>query len=368
MKVLIFHTGSLGDTLVAIPAFRAIREHFKSAHITLLSDTQTDGTLVPSSSVLDGKNLVDEYINYSPPGRHSGTLAKYLNLINLLGILRGGRYNTLVYLIRDRPNMISILRDLAFFKLAGVRRFVGIRAVPKRKFKNAKHPAREVVHQTDLLLDRLELSGIPVPSKDKRSLNIMIMDEERKAVDEWISKLLPADNRDLIAIGPGSKMPSKRWPIDRFAEVVNRLIEVYDVWPVVFGGPEDKASGEDLIAKWKRGWVAAGDLNISQSFAMMERCAFYLGNDTGTMHMAVAAGIPCVAIFSSQDLPGLWYPYGHGHIVFRTNIGCEGCMLQECIENKIKCILSIDVDSVYKATEQMLLNVGTSSGTTAMGE
>ena len=76
----------------------------------------------------------------------------------------------------------------------------------------------------------------------------------------------------------------------------------------------------------RQAWIAA-----------LERCAFYLGNDTGTMHMAVAAGIPCVAVFSSRDFPGNWYPYGNGHVVFRTPIKCEGCFLEKCIENEMRC-------------------------------
>jgi heptosyltransferase-3 len=95
-------------------------------------------------------------------------------------------------------------------------------------------------------------------------------------------------------------------------------------------------------------------LNVREGIAALQKCALFLGNDTGTMHMAVAAGIPCVAIFSSRDYPGNWYPYGNNHIVFRTPIDCEGCMLERCIERKMECILSIDEDQVYAAAQKML--------------
>ena len=342
---------------MAIPAFRAIRANFNSAQITLLSDKQSDGTIVPAAAVLDGENLVDDYLDYSPPRQIPGALNKYFNLLKLMGILRAAQYDTLVYLLQNRANRVSIIRDLMFFKLAGIRRFIGTSDFQLLMSNSNANNHQSISHQTDLFLKRLELSGLSVPSTYNSSFCVNIRQDHKEAVNNWMSKQAPVGNRRLIAIGPGSKMPAKRWPIERFEQVASRLISVYDVWPVIFGGPEDQALGKDLITKWSRGWLAAGHLGVREGIAAMQRCSFYLGNDTGTMHMAVAAGIPCVAIFSSRDLPGRWYPYGYGHAVFHTNIECGGCMLQECIENRMKCILSIDVDNVCNAAEQMLLKV-----------
>ena len=87
---------------------------------------------------------------------------------------------------------------------------------------------------------------------------------------------------------------------------------------------------------------------------MLGRCRLYLGNDTGTMHLAAAAGTRCVAVFSSKDWPGIWYPYGTGHRVLRTAVECDGCRLTECIERRMECILSIAVEDVYRAAADLL--------------
>ncbi len=85
----------------------------------------------------------------------------------------------------------------------------------------------------------------------------------------------------------------------------------------------------------------------------MRHCTFFLGNDTGSMHMAVAAGLKCVAVFSSRSAPGAWYPYGPGHIVLRKFVPCEGCQLVECVENRMQCILAITVDEVLSTCREM---------------
>jgi heptosyltransferase III len=86
----------------------------------------------------------------------------------------------------------------------------------------------------------------------------------------------------------------------------------------------------------------------------MKHCELFIGNDTGTMHMAAAVGLPCVAIFSSRERPGLWYPPGEGHRVFRSAIDCEGCGLVECIELGNECLKRISVEEVLSACREML--------------
>jgi len=100
--------------------------------------------------------------------------------------------------------------------------------------------------------------------------------------------------------------------------------------------------------------VAAGALNIRESIAALSKCGFYLGNDTGTMHMAVAAGLKCVAIFSAREYPGNWYPYGGGHKILRAEVPCENCILEECLEHNTKCINTIGIEQVFQTCQELI--------------
>jgi ADP-heptose:LPS heptosyltransferase len=149
-------------------------------------------------------------------------------------------------------------------------------------------------------------------------------------------------------------MPAKQWPIERFAEVGNQLIRDYDAWPVIFGGAEDRAAGSRLLETWGRGAMAAGELNVRAAAAALQSCLLYVGNDTGTMHLAASAGIPCVAIFSARDYPGLWEPYGVGHAVIRSEVPCAGCYAQRCPREDNLCMSRIGVASVLDACRKIL--------------
>ena len=152
-------------------------------------------------------------------------------------------------------------------------------------------------------------------------------------------------------------MPVKIWPEDRYREVVADLITEFDLWPVVFGGPEDRDRGDRLLRSWRRGYNGAGALSLRSSASALARCRLYLGNDSGVMHLAAAAGVPCVALFSARESPGSWYPYGGAHRVLRSQIDCEGCMLVECIDRRMECLMAISTAEAFEACTQIILGV-----------
>src|SRR6185436_8742560 len=158
------------------------------------------------------------------------------------------------------------------------------------------------------------------------------------------------------AIAPGSKMPAKRWPAERFREAGERLLrERPGLALIVLGGGEDKALGEGLCRDWgPRAHNLAGALSVYESAAALERCRAYLGNDTGAMHLAALVGVPCIALFSARDHPGQWEPPGEGHTVLRHEIECAGCRLEVCTERGNECLRLIGVDEACAAVRRVL--------------
>jgi heptosyltransferase-3 len=75
----------------------------------------------------------------------------------------------------------------------------------------------------------------------------------------------------------------------------------------------------------------------------------FIGHDSGPMHLASAVGTPCAAIFSARNLPGQWFPARPGHNVIYHKTDCFGCMLETCIAERKRCIMSITVDEVFDA-------------------
>ncbi len=360
-RILVFRIGNLGDSLIALPALWFLREHFADAHLSLLCNQSPQSRELAASDLLRDTGLFDGFLHYRGALSTVPLAGKLLDYGRLLATLRYHAFDQLVYLPPTRRTPAEVERDLRFFRLAGIRTILGADWEPPQPAAPQAASARPLQPQpleAQNLLDRLAASGLPVPVLDASRADVGTTAATRRDVASWIDRQPDCGRRTWIGLGIGSKMPAKQWPVDRYQQVVAQLIRDVDLWPVVFGGPEDRLQAESLVARWGRGYVAAGQLTLGQSAAALERCALYLGNDTGTMHLAAAADVPCVALFSARDWPGKWFPLGSHHIVLRKPLECEGCLLVACADRDNECLRRISVAEVYQACRQLLARSG----------
>jgi len=341
-KILIFRYGQLGDTLVALPSLWTIRKNFPDAHIILLSERPKSHHVSPEK-ILPRSGLIDDYVLFDPPGKDRNLL----NHWHLARRLRAWQFDLAVYLAPSLRPISSRIRDMLFFQFAGIKEIKGLKGFPKKRHARRKHPLPSVPMESDSLLQRLRVGGLSVPSLASTYTDLALSTEEREKVRSWWeSKVIRRDSNGWFAVAPGSKMPSKIWPYENYVATVQRIMLEMGLRPIILGGVEDRPIGLRMIAEWGDGLCGAGELSVRESATALESVEFYLGNDTGTMHLAAAVGTPCVAIFSAQDWPGRWYPYGGKHEVLRIAVPCEGCRLQVCNRN-MECLRGISPDKVF---------------------
>jgi len=350
-RILVFRTGHLGDTLVAVPAFHALRRTFPSAEIVYLSNAdQRNPQYVSARDVLPADGLFDDWISYP----NAGDLK---SLARLAMKIRRTKFDAVIYLMTRYRTARQIDRDKLFFRFAGIRTVIGAAFIKENNLPlEIPRPVPRVEKEGDFLMRMLRESGVVDPQLPFDS-SLALTEDERNASRRWMQSKETADiDVPRIAVGPGSKWESKIWAEERYRSVVGRLIENYDVMPVIFGGPEDKEKGNRLIDQWGRGANAAGELDVRGAAAAIEECDLYLGNDTGTMHLAAAVGTPCIAIFSAIDWVGRFEPFGDHNVVFRRSVECEGCHSPVClnVNHRNKCLDLIEADDVFDACVDVL--------------
>ena len=351
LKILIYRFGQLGDTIVALPALWSLRHAFPEAHLTYLySDHPGRGFVLPQE-ILPHEGLIDDWIAYvrEDPG-------KARNLYRSWKTLHARQFDVLVYLLPRLRTRLTIWRDLAFFRSTGIRYVVGSKGFHSLPPRVAGQPLSSVEHEADHLLQRLALSHLPTPANNRGNMDLKLTSEEKTAAEDWLRTRVPGYSSAflLVGFGPGSKWPSKIWPAERFQELGRLLISQLSLLPIVFGGRGDGPLANQFIKHWGKGVSAAGELGIRAAAATLAHCRLFVGNDTGTMHLAAAVGTPCVGIFSAQDWPGRWHPYGPNHIVLRRSVPCEGCGLEVCFKEGLRCLKEISVDDVLQACRTVL--------------
>ncbi len=353
-RILIFRIGHLGDTLVSLPAFWAVKKAFPEAEISLLTNTDANNPqYIAAQNVLPKEGLFDKWLKY-PTG-----LDKYKTIQafkTLLLEIRRDKYDAVIYLMTRNRTLKQIRRDELFFRLGGIKKIIGLKNLKENLIDlDREKPLPVLDSELNFLLECLEAEKFPLPEKKKLKPEMLLNKEEKAFAENWLKAHCGEffENKRLIAIAPASKWDSKVWAEERFIEVVERLIREENIFPVIFGGREDFEKGERMLEKWNRGANAAGNLNIRQAAAGLKKCLLYLGNDTGTMHLAASVETPCVGIFAAIDYEGRWQPYGTGHRIFRKKVECEGCFSPECF-NHGKCLDLISTGEVYEACLKIL--------------
>jgi heptosyltransferase-3 len=147
---------------------------------------------------------------------------------------------------------------------------------------------RRTGHRTLHLAGVLGLDPAPMP--------VAWFDAPDRAVaEEWLPGAGP-----YVALGPTANWTGKVWPAARFAALFARLRETMPTArPVVFAGPgeTERALGQALIDRLDDAIDLRGTLSLAEVAACLSRCALYVGNDSGLMHLSAATGIPTLGLF-----------------------------------------------------------------------
>lgn len=346
-NVLIFKTGQLGDSLVSIPAIRAIFESNKDSDILLLTDYQDKRkNLISSWSVLGEIFKFANPIFYDP---NALAIKRPNELIKFILLLRSFKISK-VYVLNRRYSRNRSFLDYIFFRyIVGCNDVVQAENLPHPKFANNKSPYLTCKNPEWM---RLLSAVIPLDSFYSHDL-IPVTEKYKSELQHLLRDSGIIFHNDLIAIAPGSKMQSKIWPFSYFEELGHLLLSHSpSIQLIVVGGQEDVDVGDRLCASWgARSINFSGRLSIFGSAALFTKCALFIGNDSGAMHLAAMSGLQCICIFSSRDYPGLWNPIGEGHQIFRSEVDCEGCMLEVCEIQKNKCLKAISPQSIFSAAK-----------------
>ncbi len=288
--ILVIKHGALGDFVLAMGPFAAIRRHHPDAVITLLT-TAPFGELAEASGYFDAV-----WIDTRPKLTQPLDLLKLARRLNDAGFER-------VY------DLQTSTRSNGYFRLMGP--LLGrVRPEWSGIARGCSHPHinpdRPIMHTIERQKDQLAAAGITdVPGAD---LGWAVADISRFGLT---GDAPGGDARRFVLIAPGGARhrPMKRWPRERFAELAAKLA-AKGVTPVVLGAGAEREVADavcDLCPEARNLCAMTSFIDI---IALARDAAGAVGNDTGPMHLIAAAGCPSVVLFSDESDPALCAPRG----------------------------------------------------------
>jgi heptosyltransferase II len=335
-RILIRSTNWLGDSVMSVPAVRAIKQGRPDAHVTMAVPEK----LAPLWKLIPE---VDEIVPL--PGQ---------SLIRAIQALRRQKRFDVAVLF---PNSLRVALEAW---LGGIPRRVGYPGHSRTWLLNqiVREPRRAgpPKHQSSRYLRIAEDCGAEMSNISPGRSALPAGDQHPTSnIQRASSSQLSTLNSQLVVgLCPGAEYgPAKRWLPERFAEAASAVSAEMGAQWILFGTKSDTPIGE-VIAKnlGENCMNRIGQTTLEELIEQLRGCRLLLTNDTGTMHLAGLLGIPVVAIFGSTE-PQLTGPLGDGHIVLRHHVECSPCFLRECPID-FRCMNTVTVPEVVNAVRSIL--------------
>ncbi|MDQ7028684.1 MAG: glycosyltransferase family 9 protein [Ardenticatenia bacterium] len=348
-RLLVMKPADLGDLLLTTPALRALRQTFPETRIEIL---------VPPTSavVLRECPYVDEILTFNKYAFDRPAALwrpdRWLALARLARELRRRRYDV-VLIPRHLTTRWGALKFAALALATGAPRRVGLDngrgwfltdRVPDAGF-GAKHEV-----EYDLLV---------VARLGARTDNVRLWLPSDPRAEAWAEEITAAWARPLLLLHPGSGAYSvaRRWPPDRFAALADAWAERHGGTVVLVDASAD-VTGAVLRAARCRPIDLGGRTSLVETIALIRRCDLFVGNDSGPLHMAAAAGVPALGIYGPSNARA-WGPWGPHTAVVKRDLPCMPCFYrghalgrpQGCQERP--CLTALSVERVLAAAEAL---------------
>ncbi len=330
----------VGDILMARPAVQALRARWPDARLV--------GMARARHRALVERFGVFEPVVEAPEG---AGLARAAAVGAAVRALRSLRLDTAVVFAPSFEAGLSVW-------LAGVGRRIGHATDGRRLFLTDKVAPRPAAHRADEYLDLVRVldAGDPPPVASPLALT----GADRACATRLFDTMAwPAEWRPLF-VNPSAAKTPRAWSDDRFRALVDRLrasgraVVVHDRPPFV--APEGWASA--------RGVALVRHATLPELAGLLERCALYVGNDSGPAHLAAAVGIPAITIHGPSS-PDRTAPYGSSsgpRVAVSAAFGCSPCrerFFDECpsppsVDGRPPCLMAVEVEAVAIAVQQVL--------------
>jgi len=277
-RILITRLSHIGDCLLTIPMLNAIRDHYPDAFVAWAVES-------PTHHLLKNHPGIDQIV--SIPKGWLGKPASWRTIRTEL--------TSLNFDIAIDPQGLTKSALLGW--LSGAPNRVGAKGQWGRELSpwlNNRLVRPTSTHVVERSMELLEEIGI---EQSQTRFELPSDEVADKFIDRW---LMDKSLNRFAVINPGGSWASKRWENERFGSVASHLFNNHGLKTVVtWAGIEELAMAEEIVGLNPAGSVLAGRTNLPELQSLLSRANFFVGCDTGPMHLATAVGTPCVGLYGT---------------------------------------------------------------------
>lgn len=341
-RICVIHLNQIGDLVFSLPLLKALKDNYPGSTIHSVIRPHLQ-------ELLSDSPYINELIS-----RKSG----FKNRLKLLKKLRQNRYDLLISLSNSGECLF-----LAAFSRAQVK--AGFTCFPWDLSLDIKDKV-EGHHSWRNNLKLLKKLNIQVNKNDYVGLLSLPPRDDLHGLPGFENFDFSARYM-VISPGTSAKRTVKAWEEEKFADLIKRLNQKHQLYPLMVGGPENRETNDRIIelVKEKTDNHKIGMLNLAGKISLKDLCyvlknaGLFVGVDSGIMHLAAAFNTPVVGIFGPTDPFYVGPQNARSIVVQKKEIECVPCYLKGCQDRK--CMKRIEVKEVLDACNQLLSQPGKDS-------
>lgn len=330
--------GWVGDVVMATPALRALRRAWPDAHLIV------EGKPHAVALLAEGAQF-DECLP-GPPRGVRATLGRARELrarrVELAVLLGESERAALAPFLARVPTRVGHAR--------GALR----RAMVTHALERPRDPGGELLafSMIERYLRVTRAAGAPDAGT---GMEVAVGDRSRGALAPRLGAAGIRPDDRLVTLVPGASFgPAKRWPAESFAHVARGLLDRHGLRSVIAPGPGEEGVAQEIAAMAGGAAITLSDppLTLPELAALLERSALAVSNDTGPRSIAVALGVPVVAVLGPSD-PRHTDHHLERQRVLVADVECRPCGLKVCpIDHR--CMTRVTPDQVLGAAGSLL--------------
>ncbi len=358
LSLLVIRLDGLGDVVLTTPLFRELKRAFPGSSCTVVVQDAFRPLLVTNP-------YIDEIIGLRPV-QAAWLPVRLRSLLSVLLLywsrLRGKRFDIAISPRWDVDDHLATF----LCSLADAKDRVGYTetASPAKQRHNRGFDAAfntclstgPVRHE---VLRNLEIVRALGGKVEDSKLEINLTHRDR----EFATKLLanvPASST-VVAVGIGGRSLGRRWPLENYAESLARLEKERRVQPMIICSHDEREEAGKLADLLPCGAIIVCGAPLRKVCAVLERCDLFIGNDSGSAHLAGAMNCKVLVISrhpsggdrNHANSPIRFAPYCDRVRFLQPAAGVEACKT-ECLSSEPHCIKAVPVEQVVAAAREML--------------
>lgn len=333
-NIVLVRIDSLGDLVLSLPAVYALQKAVPSSSLTLVVNEQN----VP---LVSGLPYIKKVI---------GVKREIFSLIKTAWILQSAHFDTAFHLLPGSDTAGSFL-----VAVSNASQKVGYDVGPFKNFYSHRLKPLKPGYEADTVMSIIKTV---FPGVMFCGWGI----ESDKEADREIKSILICrgvqDGEACVVLHPGVSRNNERkmWPLKNYTELAKKILDTKKTKIILIGTQDEKLLTSRIAEAVPGAIDLTGIIGLKQLFSLLRHSCLFIGNNSGPLHLAVAAGIPTVSLIG-PSLVERWAPRGNMHTVVKSTLPCSPCEGSKTRCEDGACMSQISVETVFFAAREKFAHI-----------